>query len=54
MDLINNHTDEQVKELIDIGVTFKHKTYEERLAECGGFAQTYKFDWGEPKGRELL
>ncbi|SFO17344.1 hypothetical protein SAMN04487831_11086 [Pseudobutyrivibrio sp. UC1225] len=54
MNVVREMSDEQVKELLNSGFTFKHKTYEERLAECGGVAQTYKFDWGEPKGREMF
>ena len=54
MNILNDLNDEQVKELINAGFTFKHKSYEERLAECGGVAQPYKFDWGEPKGREIF
>lgn len=33
---------------------FKHKTLEERAAEYGGKIEVYKFDWGEPVGREML
>ena len=54
MNILKDMSDEQVKELINAGFTFKHKSYEERLAECGGIAQPYKFDWGEPKGREMF
>lgn len=32
---------------------FKHKSYEERLAECGGETNPVFFDWGEPVGREI-
>ena len=54
MNILKDMSDEQVKELINAGFTFKHKSYEERLAECGGIAQPDKFDWGEPKGREMF
>ena len=54
MNVLRNLSDEQVKELLEAGFSFRHKSYEERLAECGGVAQTYKFDWGEPKGREMF
>ncbi|QFJ55925.1 helix-turn-helix domain-containing protein [Pseudobutyrivibrio xylanivorans] len=54
MSMIKDMSDEQIIELVNSGVSFKHKSYEERLAECGGVAQSYKFDWGEPKGREIL
>ncbi len=33
---------------------FVHKTFEERLAEFDGEISFYDFDWGEPKGREIL
>ena len=54
MEAIREMSDDQIKELLSLGYVFRHKTYEERLSESGGVAQTYKFDWGEPKGRELF
>ena len=33
---------------------FTHKTFEERLAEYNGEISFCEFDWGEPKGREML
>ena len=33
---------------------FKHKTFEERIAEYDGQISISEFDWGEPQGRELL
>lgn len=33
---------------------FVHKTFEERLAEYGGAISVCDFDWGEPKGKEIL
>ncbi len=54
MDIVKDMPDDQVKELLKAGFYFRHKSYEERLAECGGVAQPYKFDWGEPKGREMF
>ncbi len=33
---------------------FVHKTFEERLAEYNGEISVCDFDWGEPKGREIL
>ena len=33
---------------------FTHKTFEERLAEYDGKIEPYDFDWGEPKGKELV
>ncbi len=32
---------------------FKHKTFEERLAQYGGNITICDFDWGEPKGKEI-
>lgn len=34
--------------------TFRHKSLEERTAECGGsFGDLSEYDWGEPQGREV-
>lgn len=33
---------------------FRHKTFEERVAEYCGELSICDFDWGEPLGRELL
>lgn len=33
---------------------FKHKTFEERLAEYNGEIHITEFDWGEPVGKELI
>lgn len=33
---------------------FKHKTFEERMAEFDGKISICDFDWGEPAGKELL
>lgn len=33
---------------------FRHRTFEERLAEYGGWIQVQDFDWGEPVGEELF
>ncbi len=32
----------------------KHKTFEERLAEYQGKISISDFDWGAPKGKEML
>ncbi|MCD8301000.1 MAG: AbrB/MazE/SpoVT family DNA-binding domain-containing protein [Clostridiales bacterium] len=43
-----------VNEDIVLSKTFKHKTLEERTAECGGKLGPYEeSDWGEPVGREV-
>lgn len=31
-----------------------HKTFEDRLAEYNNRISVCRFDWGEPKGREIL
>lgn len=42
------------KELV-IRPLFRHKTLEERTAECGGNIGSFvDYDWGKPVGRELL
>ena len=33
---------------------FKHKTFEERLEEYNGEISVCNFDWGKPKGSEIL
>lgn len=34
--------------------TFKHKSFEERVAEYDGEISICDFDWGEPIGKEML
>lgn len=34
--------------------TFKHKSFEERLAEYNGDISVCNFEWGEPVGKEML
>ena len=55
--------DLKVSDVLDITVennalvlrkSFKHKTFEERLAEYNGEITVCSFDWGEPAGREIL
>ncbi len=54
IDLCLRLSDEQVKELLDAGFRFRHKTLEERLAQYEGVCKPVKpFDWGEPVGREI-
>ena len=33
---------------------FKHKSFEERLAEYNGKISVEDFDWGDPMGKELV
>ncbi len=33
---------------------FKHRSFEERLADYDGEIHVADFDWGEPVGKELL
>ncbi|MBR1599766.1 MAG: AbrB/MazE/SpoVT family DNA-binding domain-containing protein [Lachnospiraceae bacterium] len=53
----------EVSDVLQIGVendsivlrkAFKHKTFEERVAEYNGEISICDFDWGEPEGKELL
>ena len=39
---------------IIIRKAFRHKSFEQRLADYDGKISVEVFDWGEPKGRELL
>ena len=59
LDKLNIHSSdtlqiEVVDETIVLRKTFKHKTFEERLAEYDGEISVCDFEWGEPVGRELL
>jgi antitoxin MazE len=45
---------EAVEDTIIIRKAFRHKTFEERLAAYNGMISTEPFEWGEPKGREIL
>ena len=45
---------EVVEDAIVIKKVFRHKSFEERVAEYGGEISVGDFDWGEPQGRELL
>lgn len=33
---------------------FQHKSFEKRLSEYNGKISVGDFDWGEPRGKELL
>ncbi len=33
---------------------FRHRSFEERLAEYNGNISVNDFDWGEPAGKEML
>ena len=55
--------DLKVADILDIEVEnnsiilhkqFKHMTFEERMAQYNDKISVCDFDWGEPKGRELL
>ena len=41
-------------EVIDDSIVFKHKTFEERVAEYNGEISICDYDWGEPVGKEIL
>ena len=34
--------------------SYKHKTFEERLAEYDNKISACEYDWGEPQGKEIL
>ena len=53
----------KVSDVLDIEVcgdtivlrkTFRHKPFEERMAEYNNQISVCKFDWGEPRGKEML
>ncbi len=39
---------------VELKKAYKHKTFEERLAEYNGEISMVEMDWGMPKGREML
>ena len=45
---------ETTEDAIVIRKAFRHKTFEERLSEYNGEISVAAYDWGEPKGREML
>ena len=60
---IMDKMDLKVSDVLDIEISdgtiilrkaFRHKTFEERLAEYGNEISVCDFDWGELQGRELL
>ena len=53
MELLKSLSDEQIRELLKKGFTFRHKTLEERAKESGGLIVDGEFDYGEPVGREV-
>lgn len=54
MKALDSLTDNQIKELINSGFHFQHKTLEEYIQESGGeFVVSEELDWGEPVGREV-
>jgi len=53
MELLESLSDEQIRELLKKGFTFRHKTLEERAKEYGGLIVDGEFDYGEPVGREV-
>ncbi len=50
-DLLTAETD---GDCIILRKQFRHRTFEERLAEYDGRIETCDFDWGEPAGKEGL
>ena len=54
MKTLETLTDEQIRELLNSGFRFQHKTLEQYIQESGGeFVVSEKIDWGEPVGREV-
>ncbi|SCY61494.1 Helix-turn-helix [Lachnospiraceae bacterium XBB2008] len=54
MNTLNHMTDDQIRELIDSGFRFEHKTLEEYINESGGeLTVSDETDWGTPVGREI-
>ena len=55
MTLLEFLADNRIRELLKRGVKFWHKSLEEYVKESGKeLIASPEFDWGEPKGRELL
>ena len=42
------------QETIILKKAFRHKSFEERLADYNGKITVCDFDWGDPEGRELI
>ena len=54
MNKLDSMTDEEIKDLIDSGYRFPHKTLEQYIEESGKpFIISEEVDWGEPVGSEL-
>jgi antitoxin MazE len=52
---VNDTVQIEVSEnVIILRKVFRHRTFEERLAEYDGKMDVQDFDWGEPTGREML
>ena len=60
---IMDQLDLKVSDVLDIEIEndaivlrkqFVHKSFEDRLKEYNGKISVCDFDWGEPKGREML
>ena len=45
---------EVIDDSIVLKKEFKHKTFEERVAEYNGEISICDYDWGEPVGKEIL
>lgn len=41
-------------DMIILRKTFRHKSFEERMAEYNNEISVCDFDWGQPLGREML
>ena len=54
MRILDDLTDEQVKELLDSGFIFSHRRLEDYIDESGkALKLSGEMDWGDPVGAEL-
>ena len=54
MNVLDHMSDEQIRDLINSGFTFEHRTLEEYVMEKGGkLVVSDEIDWGEPVGSEI-
>ena len=54
MNKLDHMTDEQIRELLDSGFRFEHKTLEEYIIESGSpLTASEEMDWGAPVGCEI-
>ena len=59
LDQLNIHISDTLQVAVEndaiiLKKTFKHKTFEERMAEYNNEITVCDYDWGEPVGEELI